>query len=108
MHFRSSRPGQLTEIAKQLVDISLTPGANVNGARVVGLQCDQVGASHIANKDIVSRLLAITVDDRLLASQQSEGENSHHTRLAMGVLARSVDIGIAQRNVRNTIFNIIE
>ena len=63
----------------------------------------QVGAGHIANKDIVPRLLAITVNDRTARPPAVGGKNATTPASPCGSWQWSVDIGITQGNVRNAV-----
>ena len=74
-------------------DVGLDAGADVERARVgVGSPAPQVGAHHVADEDVVARLLAVAVDRRLLAAQQLHREDRDHAGLAVRVLARAVDV----------------
>src|SRR5207244_13422617 len=61
------------------------------------LDGEQICARHISYKDIVLLLFAIPVDAHNLMVKEPFGEDSYHTRLPIGILARAIHIAVAQR-----------
>ncbi len=80
--------------------VGLHPGADIDRADERRLESVDVGRNHIADVNIVARLAAIAVDHRCFAGQQQRQKDCHHTGFALGRLARSVHIGITERDVR--------
>src|SRR5690606_34641694 len=80
-----------------------TPGAHVEGAVVRGaggpearVGHGEVRLHHVGDEDVVARLLPVAEDGERRALQELRGEDGHHARLAVRVLARAVDVGVAE------------
>src|SRR6202034_4843958 len=76
-----------------------TGGEVERAARAVG--GDQ-GRDHIAHVYVVARGLAVTEHLGRLARVEVLGEDRHHTRLAVGALARTVNVAQATHRVGHT------
>src|SRR5262249_8302347 len=57
--------------------------------------------------DVVARVLAVPVDDRLLAGKQLQAEDGHDAGLAVRVLARPVDVRVAQGDVLQAVLDAV-
>ncbi len=100
--------GDLLQPGEDLVYGSAEPPAKVVNAAIAPVQSQQVGLHDVAHVDEVPFLLAASVDHRLLAPEHLAGEDGHHPRLAVGVLARAVDVGIAQDGVAQAVVDAVE
>src|SRR5882672_12437414 len=96
VHFGGGRAGQMTQRAKQLIHRGFVTSTDVERAAISHLQGGQVSLSNISDKHIITGLLPIAIDHRLFARQQTLRKDGHYPRLAMGVLARAVDISVPQ------------
>ena len=90
------------ETARQRSQSSVTevslPGADVEHAALVAERTER-RAGDVADVDVVARLAAVAEDPRLLASQSGAEEDRDDARLAVRVLARPVDVSVAERDV---------
>jgi hypothetical protein len=59
------------------------------------------GVHHIGHVDEIAGLLAVAVDRHRLVADHARAEDADHARLAVGVLARTVDIGEPQHLERD-------
>ena len=95
--------GDGLQVVEDLVDGDALAAAQVVFAaaarRVIARQQQQVGTRAVGHVDVIAHLLAIPVDRHRLALQHLPGENGHHPRLALGILARAVDVGIADDRI---------
>ena len=74
----------------------------------VGLERQQVRAHDVADEDVVARLLAVAVHGDGLAAQHLPAEDRDDAGLAVRVLARAVDVGVAQRDEREAVLGLEE
>ena len=95
---RVDTPGGPRDVRMELVDVAFDAGADVESTEVRGLRGAQVGGDDVVDVDVVAGLAAVPVDDGVAAVQQTLGEDRHHPRLAVRILPRSVDVGVAQRH----------
>jgi hypothetical protein len=63
----------------------------------------KIGASDISHVHKIAGLLAIAVDDQALALYDTAAEDGHHAGLTLWVLTRTVDVGIPQDHVAQTV-----
>jgi hypothetical protein len=62
-------------------------------SRLWQFQCIDKGARHVAHMDEVAPLLAILEDHRLLAVEETSGENRKYAGIGIGQrLARPIDV----------------
>jgi tetratricopeptide (TPR) repeat protein len=71
-------------------DVERAAGGGIRGA--------QVGVHHVAHEHVVAGLQAVAEDRRRSALEQLAAEDGDHARLAERVLARPVDVAVAQRD----------
>src|SRR5829696_907720 len=72
--------------------------ADVDRTRGVRLGGAQVGIHHVVHKDVVARLLAASEDRGPATVEDLPAEDRDHAGLAERVLARAVDVAVAQRH----------
>src|SRR5438874_4036551 len=93
--------GEERELAEEVVHGDRDAGADVVGAAVAALQGREVGDGDVTDVQHVARLVAVAVDGERLAFDHPAGEDGHHAAFLRGeVLARAVDVGVAQARVR--------
>ncbi len=63
---------------------------------------------HVFDVDVVAGLLSGPVDLRLAARRQIAAEDGHDPGLSVRVLARTIDVGVAQRRVGETVLRPVE
>src|SRR5256885_8453102 len=89
------------ELAEEVVHGDRDAGTDVVGAAVAALQCREVGDGDVTDVQHVARLAAVAVDGDRLALDHPAGEDGNHAAFLRGeVLARAVDIGVAQARGR--------
>src|SRR5262249_4399497 len=82
---------------------SLDAGADVEGARDVRpLEGEHVGARDVLYVDEIPCLRAVPVDDEGLPREETIAEDGDHARFAVWILARAVDVGVAQRDAAHS------
>src|SRR5258706_1202771 len=90
----------LTQMFVNSNDIGFDASADVNLTDIRRIERCDIGRDHVADVNVITRLLAIAVDHRDLAVEQQGKKNRHDAGFTVWRLPRSVDVGIAQRNVR--------
>src|SRR3954468_4859549 len=93
----------LAQDVDELEHARLAAGADVVGTGRVGLGCREVRGDDVADPVVVARLLAVAEDGRPRALEQLAAEDRDHARLAERVLARAVDVAVAQRHRRESV-----
>jgi hypothetical protein len=93
----------------ELVDAGLDAGPDVvrAGSRDF-LQREYVCAGHVIDIHVVASLFSRAVYCRGFPFRQIAAEYGHYPRLPVGVLAWSVDVGVAQSRVRETVLDVKE
>lgn len=86
-----------SEVTDNVEHTSGTVCADVIGALHTLLERDEICARYITHMDVVALLSAVAMNDRRLPGKKLFKENGYHTRLAMGILAWTVDVGVAER-----------
>src|SRR5690606_18956360 len=90
------------EARAQLQDVGLNTRADVeDSTNAPALVRSQEGVDHIPHVHVVAALAAVAEDARLLAPAEGVAEDRDHARLAVGVLARAVDVAEAKRRPRH-------
>src|SRR3954469_11403728 len=90
---------RLLQDRDQIQHARLRAGADVDRAADIRvLRRHEVRRDDIAHVDVVARLAAVTVDPGAPALHQPAAEDRDHASLAERVLARAVDVPIAQRD----------
>src|SRR5450759_4928327 len=89
--------GRIAELPPDGAHIRLDARGDVVGAGLAG--GGQERAHHVIDVDVVPRRLAVPVEFRRPSAVEVFGEDRHHPRLAVGVLARTVDIPQATHRV---------
>src|SRR6202022_9940 len=89
--------------AVDAVDISLGGGADVVAAEPFAVSSPEVGADDVVDVDEVASLQAVAADHGLVSAEQPLGEDGDHTCLAVRILARPVDVAIAQGDELETV-----
>src|SRR5690606_29473816 len=79
------------EVVEERVHVRLDARPDVDDLGVLERQPGHHGADDITHVDVVARLGAGAVDDRLLPGEQALGEDGDHPGLAVRVLSRAVD-----------------
>ena len=92
---------------KQDIHVSLNPSSNIDRASEIDLQGREVGASNIANKNVVASLFAVAINNGLLSRQEPRGKDGNDTSFPMRVLARTINVRIAQGNIRDMILSLV-
>ena len=82
---------------------SATPGADVHGAVDVGLGGQQVCLHDVADVHVVARLQPVAEHRRPAAVEHLAAEDRDHAGLPERVLARPVDVAVAQRDRRQAV-----
>lgn len=70
--------------------------SDVEDVRSIEAEREDVRAYYVSDIYVVARLLSVSVDDRLLAANESLTEDRDDARFAMGILPRSVHVGVSQ------------
>src|SRR5437879_1361382 len=99
---------RLEEEARERVHVGLDAGADVEGPGRGGLEREEVGARHVADVHVVARLLAVTVHRDRFGAEHPPREDGDHARLSVRVLARAVDVGVAQRHEGELVLGLVE
>src|SRR5918998_1672483 len=93
----------------ELVHAGLDSGADVvHPVWGFALQGKDVSPGHVRDIDVVAGLLSGAVDCRGIACGQVPGEYGHDPGLSVRVLARPVDIRVAQRGVGDAVLDAVE
>ena len=71
-------------------------GADIEDLPAARLQGQLVGLYNVTDEDIVAGVGAVAKYGWLLAGEHLFAEDRHYSGLAMGILPRPVDIGVAQ------------
>lgn len=88
--------GQNFELVEEGIDVGAPPGADVYRYIVRSIKGEYISASDIPDVDIVTLVPAVPIDDWLLTGQHLVGEDRDHASLAGPILARPVDVAVAQ------------
>ena len=83
-----------------VTDVDRTPDVAVGG--------QQVGAHDVGDVDPVAGLTAVPEHRRRRAGHRQAAEDRHHARLAVDVLAGTVDVAVAQRDGRQAVQALVE
>src|SRR5262249_6058114 len=100
--------GDLEKGRGQLVHVRLASLADVHRPGAVALQREHAHAGDVADVAVVAGLLAAAVRRHGLAPQHAAAEDRHHAGLAVRVLARTVDVGIAEGDERQAVLGLEE
>src|SRR5262249_39442164 len=100
--------GDLEQRARELIHVGLDPRANVHRSRGIALQREQAHACDITHEHVVPGLLAVAGEGAGLAAQHPAAEDPHPPRLAVRILARSVHVGVAERDERHAVLREVE
>ena len=87
----------------QVEHAGLPAGADVERAARLRLRGLQVGLHDVADVHVVARLEAVAEHRRAPALEQLAAEDRDHAGLAERVLARAVDVAVAQRDGRDAV-----
>ena len=98
--------GDLGAQGVEIHDARLAPGTDVVDAAVLA-ECRRGRASHVADVHVVARLQAVPEDVGLLASGEGTEEDRDHACLPVRVLARAVDIPVAERDVLRPVQTVV-
>src|SRR5437588_242082 len=79
-----------------LIDRSAFARANTENIVIAGVERYKVGTSYISHVHIIFLLFAVAIDANWLAVKKALGENGDHSCFSIGILARPIDIAIAQ------------
>src|SRR5207245_4029502 len=74
---------------------------------MLGVEGSDIGSHHITSKNIIPCLFPVTIDYRFFALKELRDKYCHHSGLSLGRLSRSIDICIAQCNVRQPKSDVI-
>ena len=86
----------------------LAPGADVAGPRPRESGGREVGGHDVADVDVVAGLQAVAERQRRAALDELAAEDRHHPALAVRVLARAVDVRVAQGGHREPVQAAVE
>src|SRR5579862_6220018 len=94
---RRLESGQLDERAVDLVHARLRSRSDYVRLARAGFERCQIRGSHILDEDVIARLVAVPIDAHRHAGEELSDENRDDAGFTVGVLARSVDVAVAQR-----------
>src|SRR5437870_4996184 len=83
----------------ELVDAGLDPGPDVESARHGAFERGHVGPHHVGGIHVVASLSAVAIYRHRAAFENAPAENRDHAGLTMRILARAVNVRVAQRDV---------
>ena len=99
---------RVLESREDLVHRDPPAGADVQRLAIARGERQHVRASDVANIDVVLLLLAVAINGALFPGEQQAGEDGADSRLAVGVLARTVGVGVAQDCVVQPVRAVVE
>ena len=89
------------------IHVSLNPSSDIDRASEIDLQGREVGASNVANKNVVTSLFAVAINNGLLSRQKACGKDGNDTGFPVRVLARTINVGITEGNVRDMMLSLV-
>src|SRR5215217_8197281 len=90
----------------EFVDAGLYSRSDVvSSLRNISLESYNVCSGYIPYVDVISCLLSGAVDRRGPVGGQVSGEDGNHPGLPVRILARSVDVRVAQRRVEDSVLD---
>ena len=93
---------------KELVDVGFDAGADVEDIEALVAEGRNIGLDDISDEDVVPSLLPVSVDHRLLVTEELVHEDCDHAGLAVGVLARPEDVGIPEAGHTQSVLAVVE
>src|SRR5215210_162388 len=100
--------GDLSQQLVEFVHAGLDARAHIVGTvRSLALEGEDSGAGDIPDVDVVPGLLTGAVDTGGPVRGQVPGEYGHYPGLPVRVLARTVDVGVAQRRVGDAVLDAV-
>ena len=91
------------DLPEKIIDISFNPRAYVIHPRALCFECKNVRADDIFYEHVVARLRSFAVDEWLLPFQHLRGKDGHNAGFSFGILARPIDIRVAQARRRKPV-----
>ncbi len=96
----AARGADVTQRLDQIKHRGLFAAGDVDRARDLGVGSEEVGADDVGHVDPIARLAAVAEHLGRAAVQQATAEDRDDTRLTVDVLARPVDVAVAERHGR--------
>src|SRR5256885_7100638 len=100
---RGLPPGMAYEHSDHVGDARFAPGAHVRLSRPPAVERRDVGVGDVADEREVARLHTVAEDPRRAAVQEPVARDRDDARFAGPILARAVDVAVAQGERRNAV-----